>query len=127
MEINTEEHKIVTLEQAITEGADAFIPYEFEYPNLDLIVEVKLKPITSKDVVNVSQKAKLNPDTTEDIELLKLALFNIDETHFDDEIIEKLPAGVTYNLAAKISEVSGIDLKKIAQKQSNSIDDLEGF
>ena len=127
MEINTEEHKIVTLEQAITEGANAFIPYEFEYPNLDLIVEVKLKPITSKDVVDVTQKAKLNPDTTYDIELLKLALFNIDETHFDDEIIEKLPAGVTYNLAAKISEVSGIDLTKVAQTQSVSSEELGGF
>lgn len=123
MEINKEE-KFITLEQAITEGGDALIPYKFKYPNSDMIVEVKLKPVTSKALQEINQIVKLDPETNYDLELLKIALFNVDDTLFDDEILFKLPAGVVYDLVLKISEFSGVDMDKII---NNTSKDLAGF
>ena len=125
LKINTET-KPVTLEEAITKGKNALIPYEFKYPNTDMVVEVKLKPVTSQEFNNVAQIAKVNPETTIDVELLKIAVFNIDDTLFDEEIISNLPAGVVFDLSWQICDVSGIDFDKIAERQ-NSSQKIEGF
>ena len=125
LKINTEK-KHMTLEQAITKGADALIPYEFDYPNTDFVVEVRLKPITNKELANADQLAKVNPDTTVDLELLKMAVFNTDDTAFENETIENLPAGVVMDLAWKICDISGIDFNKIRERTSSSAG-LEGF
>lgn len=125
LKINTET-KHITLEEAITKGADAFIPYEFEYPNTDLVVEVQLRPVTSNELANIDAKAKVDPDTTVDLELLKIAVLDLDGEQYPDEIIEKLAAGVVMDLAWKICDISGIDFNKIAEKRS-SIGLIEGF
>ena len=126
MKINEKAQKIVSLEQAITEGTKALIPYEFEYPNSDLTVEVKLKPITSKEAQHIGQIVKLDPETTFDLELLKIALFNVDESSFETEILEKLPMGVVLDLSYKICDISGIDLET-QKKQEQPINELAGF
>ena len=116
--------KHVVLEQAITEGGNALIPFEFEYPNSDLIVEVKLKPITNKELNNIIQEQKIN-DTSLDIELLKVALFNPDETNVSEKIINELPAGVVAELTQKISNISG--LKSSKEEQEIMVKELMGF
>ena len=116
--------KFVTLEQAITEGTSAFIPYEFEYPNTDLIVEVKLKPITNSELNNAIQQQKIS-DKSLDIEILKISLFNPDETPVNEESIIKLPAGLVAELVQKIADISG--LKQDKEVQDAMVKDLMGF
>lgn len=122
LEINSTKN-IVTLEQAVTEGKDALIPFEFEYPNLDLIVQVKIKPLTTEESQDAGQLAKTS-GLPVDIELLKKSVFNPDGSSISEEILEPLPAGVVNKLVLKVAEVSGIEFNTPAM---NNMDALKGF
>lgn len=122
LEINSTKN-IVTLEQAVTEGKDALIPFEFEYPNSDLIVEVKVKPLTTEESQDAGQLAKTS-GLPVDIELLKKSVFNPDGSSISEEILEPLPAGVVNKLVLKVAEVSGIEFNTPAM---NNMDALQGF
>ena len=122
LEINSTKN-IVTLEQAVTEGKDALIPFEFEYPNLDLIVQVKIKPLTTEESQDAGQLAKTS-GLPVDIELLKKSVFNPDGSNISEEILEPLPAGVVNKLVFKVAEVSGIEFNTPAM---NNMDALKGF
>ena len=122
LEINSTKN-IVTLEQAVTEGKDALIPFEFEYPNLDLIVQVKIKPLTTEESQDAGQLAKTS-GLPVDIELLKKSVFNPDGSIISEEILEPLPAGVVNKLVLKVAEVSGIEFNTPAM---NNMDALQGF
>lgn len=122
LEINSTKN-IVTLEQAVTEGKDALIPFEFEYPNSDLIVEVKLKPLTTEESQDAGQLAKTS-GLPVDIELLKKSVFNPNGSRISEEILEPLPAGVVNKLVIKVAEVSGIEFNTPAM---NNMDALQGF
>lgn len=122
LEINSTKN-IVTLEQAVTEGKDALIPFEFEYPNLDLIVQVKIKPLTTEESQDAGQLAKTS-GLPVDIELLKKSVFNPDGSSISEEILEPLPAGVVNKLVLKVAEVSGIEFNTPAM---NNMDALQGF
>lgn len=122
LEINSTKN-IVTLEQAVTEGKDALIPFEFEYPNLDLIVQVKVKPLTTEESQDAGQLAKTS-GLPVDIELLKKSVFNPDGSSISEEILEPLPAGVVNKLVLKVADVSGIEFNTPAM---NNMDALQGF
>lgn len=122
LEINSTKN-IVTLEQAVTEGKDALIPFEFEYPNLDLIVQVKIKPLTTEESQDAGQLAKTS-GLPVDIELLKKSVRNPDGSSISEEILEPLPAGVVNKLVLKVAEVSGIEFNTPAM---NNMDALQGF
>lgn len=124
LKINNEQN-FVSLEQAITEGSSALIPYEFEYPNTDLSVEVKLKPITNPELQEVTQASELSGRSL-DIELLAIAMFNTDGSSFERELLEKLPAGVVLKLSFKIMDISGMDVEELNQRRS-SASQLPGF
>lgn len=120
-----EETNFVSLEQAITEGANALIPFEFEYPNTDLSVEVKLKPITNPELQNILQENQLSGASL-DIELLSIAMFNPDGSCFEKELLEKLPAGVVLKIVYKIMDISGMDVDELNQHKT-STSQLPGF
>lgn len=122
LEINQTKN-YVTLEQAITEGKDALIPFEFEYPNSDLIVEVKIKPLTTEESQDAGQLAKTSGIPV-DIELLKKAVLNPDGSEISEDILLPLPAGVVNKLVFKVAEVSGIELNTPAM---NNVEQLRGF
>lgn len=122
LEINSTK-EYATLEQAVTEGKDALIPFEFEYPNLDLIVQVKIKPLTTEESQDAGQLAKTS-GLPVDIELLKKSVFNPDGSIISEEILEPLPAGVVNKLVLKVAEVSGIEFNTPAM---NNMDALQGF
>lgn len=122
------EKQHVTLEQAILQGGNALVPFEFDYPNTDFVVEVKLKPITSGELSDAGQRAKINPESTVDLEVLKIAVFNVDETSFDDDIIMSLPAGVVFDLVWQIFDISGLDPQTLNERvPKSSANQLEGF
>lgn len=122
LEINQTKN-YVTLEQAITEGKDALIPFEFEYPNSDLIVEVKIKPLTTEESQDAGQLAKTSGIPV-DIELLKKAVLNPDGSEISEDILLPLPVGVVNKLVFKVVEVSGIEFETQAM---NNVESLRGF
>lgn len=127
LKINKEKQH-VTLEEAILQGGNALIPYDFDYPNTDFVVEVKLKPITSGELSDAGQRAELNPESTADLEILKIAVFNVDETSFSDDIIMNLPAGLVLDLVWKIFDISGFDQQTLKEKVPQaSVNQLPGF
>ena len=98
-----------TLEQAITEGGDALIPFEFEYPNTDLIVEVGLKPLTLSSIPNAG---RLNEEEAAEL-IVKQAMFNMDGAEINPEVISKIPIGVLKKISDRISEISGFNLDDV--------------
>lgn len=124
LKINSEKN-FVNLEQAITEGSNALIPYQFDYPNTDLTVEVQLKPITNPELTRIAQESELSGNSL-DVELIAKAMYNTDGTLFEKELIEKLPAGVVLKLSFKIMDISGMDIEELRNQQS-SISQLQGF
>lgn len=124
LKINSEKN-FVNLEQAITEGSNALIPYQFDYPNTDLTVEVQLKPITNPELTRIAQESELSGDSL-DVGLIAKAMYNTDGTLFEKELIEKLPAGVVLKLSFKIMDISGMDIEELRNRQS-SISQLQGF
>ena len=105
--------KTATLEQAILEGGDALIPFEFEYPNTDLIVEVGLKPLTLGSLPNTTgmgeeEVAKL---------LVTQSMFNKDGSEINSEVISKIPIGIVKKIRDKISEISGFNLDELQVDQ----------
>lgn len=108
LEINQTQN-IVTLEQAILEGGDALIPFEFEYPNTDLIVEVGLKPLTLSSVLNMG---KLTEREASEL-IVKQSMFNMDGSEINPELISKIPIGVLKKISDRISEISGFNLDDV--------------
>lgn len=117
-----ETNRIVSLEQAITEGTDALIPFTFEFPETDLTVEVGLKPIT----LSVLREAPSNLSDTEVVyHILGEAVFNMDGTAINNEVLSKVPVGILNQIINRISEISGLDLNNI--KTGLDVNQLENF
>lgn len=117
-----ETNRIVSLEQAITEGTDALIPFTFEFPETDLTVEVGLKPIT----LSVLREAPSNlSDTEVAYHILGKAVFNMDGTTINNEVLSKVPVGILNQIINRISEISGLNLNNI--KTGLDVNQLENF
>ena len=117
---------LVNLETAITEGNKGLITYEFDYPNTDLTVEVKLKPLTNPELTHLVKEAEITGNTV-DLEMLHQSMFNTDGSSFPIELLEELPAGVVQKLTYKIADISGIDLNAALANRRSSLEDLPGF
>lgn len=112
-----ENREIVSLEQAVTEGTKALIPFEFKYPNTDLTVEVALKPIILEDLGNTQHM------TNEEIALkmVQQAVYNPDGSEISSKIIEKLPIGTLVMISEEIRRISGLKM------DSSRVDELKNF
>ena len=124
IKINETEEEMLTLDQLITDGTDALILYKFKYPNTNNEVGVKLRPITSAELTEALSNYKAL-GTSVDIEILRISLYNPDNTPVDYNIIKKLPAGVTSELSMKIGEISGLQRNK--EEESRLVQDMMGF
>lgn len=117
-----ETNRIVSLEQAIIEGTDALIPFTFEFPETDLTVEVGLKPIT----LSVLREAPSNLSDTEVVyHILGEAVFNMDGTAINNEVLSKVPVGILNQIINRISEISGLNLNNIQPRLD--VNQLENF
>lgn len=121
--LTQEEEEIFELETLITDGADARIPVIISYPRPDgRIVKgaVLIRPLTNVEWNNaVRFQRKPGDTTTNEVELLKLALYTKDGKQFPPELVEKLPNGVVLELVKEVSKASGIDWEeniRLAQK-----------
>ena len=104
-----ETQNLVTLEQAITQGTDALIPFEFDYPNTDLTVEVALKPLTIDMVPNTS----IMTEEQVVMVMVEKSMHNPDGSTISNELIHKIPLGTLKEISDKITEISGFNLDEM--------------
>lgn len=124
----SEEEEIFDLESLITDGTNAKVPITIQYYNTDLQRNVKagamIRPLSNLEWNNsVRLNRSQNSNTTDNIELLKKALYTIDGKPFNPKAIESMPAGVVEQLVEKVAEISGIDLEKNIERAMK----LQGF
>jgi hypothetical protein len=122
-----QDDEIFELDQVITEGIQAKIPYTFTYPNTNKKVGVLIRPLST----NEYQKALLNSKRLKTnflIELFKLGTFKLDESEFPEKLIKDLPAGVVTRVANEINRISGVVLVEGSEEvQQQMFEELMGF
>ena len=122
-----QEEEIFELDQVITEGVNAKIPFTFTYPNTTKKVGVMVRPLST----NEYQKAVLTSrrlKTNFLLELAKLGVYKMDESKFPEELIMDLPAGVITRITNEINRISGVDLVDGSEEmQQQLLEDLMGF
>ena len=123
----SEEEEIFNLESLITDGADARIPIEIDFPTKQgkKKAAAMLRPLTNLEWNNAARKSRKNHTTTNEVELLKTALYTKDGEPFPKELVEKLPNGVVIKLVQILGEISGIEVTKENIKMAKEM--LEGF
>lgn len=122
-----QEDEIFELDQIITEGVNAKIPFTFLYPNTNKKVGVKVRPLSTNEYQNAILTSKrLNTNFL--IELARLGVYKMDETKFPDDLLNELPAGVITKITNEINRISGVDLVDGSEEvQQQIFDDLMGF
>lgn len=122
-----EEEEIFNLESLITDGADARIPIEINFPTKEGTKKAAamIRPLTNVEWNNATRIARKNFTTTNEIELLKMALYTKDGEPFPKELVEKIPNGVIVKLVQKLSEISGVEITEENIKMAKEM--LEGF
>ena len=119
------------LENLITDGADARIPLEVNFPVYkDGKMTYKkygviIRPITSAELNNATKIGLKDNNSDVNTEVVKKGLLTKNNENYPAEIVEKLPVGVINELATKICEVSGI--QQTDQDNSKLIKEMMGF
>ena len=121
------EDEIFELDQIITEGTKAKIPFTFIFPNTDKKVGVLVRPLSTNEYQNAVLRAKrLNSNFL--IELAKSGVYKMDESKFPEDLITELPAGVITRIANEINRISGVELVEGSEEvQQQIFEELMGF
>ena len=123
----SQETEIFELDQIITEGVNAKIPFTFIYPNTDKNVGVLVRPLSTNEYQKAILKSK-KLKTNFLVELAKLGVYKMDESKIPDEIINDLPAGVVTIITNEINRISGVGLvDDSGEAQQQLFDELMGF
>ena len=108
------EDEVFELEQLITDGADAKIPITISFPKPDgkmVKAAAMIRPLTNVEWNNCTRlKRPKNDPTTNEVELVKKALYTKDGEPFPPELVEKIPNGVIVELMREISRISGVNV-----------------
>lgn len=123
----SKEDEIFELDQIITEGVNAKIPFSFIYPNTNKKVGVMVRPLSTNEyqkAILISKRLKTNFL----VELAKLGVYKMDESKFPNELLEELPAGVVTTITNEINRISGVELVDGSEEAQQKIfDELLGF
>lgn len=100
------------LESLIVDGVEAKIPIVIEFPRNGQTVKASamIRPLTNYEWNNATRLSRAGETTTNEVELVKQALYTKDGKEFPEELVEKIPAGVIVELVKEIAKVSGINL-----------------
>lgn len=122
-----QEDEIFELDQIITEGTNAKIPFTFIYPNTTKKVGVLIRPLSTNEYQNAILKSKRLKNNLL-IELAKLGVYKLDESKFPEDLLMELPAGVITKITNEINRISGVELMDTSEDAQQQIfDDLMGF
>lgn len=119
--------EVMELDQILTEGVNAKIPFSFTYPNTDKKVGVMVRPLSSNEYTTAMKKSKQFKSNFL-TEILKIGLYKMNGDEFPKEQVDELPAGVVVMISNEISRISGVDLaESVEVNQQNMIEDMMGF
>ena len=119
------------LENLITDGADARIPLEVNFPVYkDGKMTTKkygviIRPITSAELNNATKIGLKDNNSDVNTEMVKKEILTKNNQNYPTKKKKKLPVGVINELATKICEVSGI--QQTDQDNSKLIKEMMGF
>lgn len=131
IEALSHETELMDLETLIIDGTNARIPVELEIPiynDGELVYKTYgalIKPLTSNELNNATQLGLKDDATDVNTEIVKLGLCKKDGTLYNEEIVEKLPAGVINALTEKILDASGV--KQDKEQNTEFLRELMGF
>ena len=94
--------EVFDLESLITDGTDAKVPITIKFPTRDgrtVKAAAMIRPLNSVEWNNSTRLNRSKSEkTTNEIELLKKALYTKDGKPFPKDLIEKIPAGVVLEI-----------------------------
>lgn len=102
-----QDEELFDLETLITEGVDAHIPIEVEFPN-GKKAAAQIRPISAAEFKRIYRETPAEML----IDMLKLGLLNKEGKPLPPDLIEALPMGLLSSVAEQISAISGVDLKQ---------------
>ncbi len=106
LKISQEGNELLDLETLITEGVDALIPIEIEFPD-GKKAGAKISPISTAQF-----RAIYSGDNAELlISILELGLKNKNGESISRDLIESLPIGITSKISEQICAISGLELQ----------------
>ena len=110
--------EVFDLEALITDGADARVPVKITFPKQEPDGTIRMvqagamiRPLTNLEWNNAVRKKKQGLSTTDEVELLKMALYTMKGEPMPSEVVEKIPNGVTIELVKEVARISGVDIE----------------
>jgi hypothetical protein len=119
LKINTEE-ELFDLETLITEGVDARVPIEIEFPN-GKKAQALIRPISTGEFKTIYNS---NPSELL-VNVLEAGLMNKDGEPLSANLIEAMPVGLPAQITQQIFEISGI--KTDDEELQETVKQLELF
>lgn len=112
--------EIFDLEALVTDGVDAKVPIVIKYPKTLEDGTVKMvkagamiRPLTNVEWNNSTRlNRSTNAKTTNEVELLKKALYTRNGEQMPAKVVEDLPSGVVTELVKEVAVISGIDVEE---------------
>ena len=119
----SEDTELFDLESLITDGVDAKIPVAIEYQGKTF--GAMIRPLNNIEWNNATRKALKNDNTSNEVEIVKKALYKKDGSEFPADVVEKLPTGIVNELMKEISRISGVKLN--TKENMELMKELMGF
>ena len=111
--LSKEDEEIFDLESLITDGVDAKIPIIISYPKDGKTVKAGalIRPLSNIEWNNATRLNRApTSKTTNEVELVKKALYTRSGEQFPPKLVEQLPNGVILELVKQIAHISGVDI-----------------
>lgn len=130
-QLNNEDEEIFELEALISDGVDARFPVKITYPKQEddgtyrmVTAGALIRPLSNIEWNNATRlKRSPNSKTTNEVELLKKALYTRDNKQFPPKLVEGLPNGVVLNLVNEVARISGVNV----EEQEKLAKEMMGF
>ena len=114
------EEEVFELESLVVDGKDARFPVQIKYPkqmedgSFKMVNAAALiRPLTNVEWNNATRlKRSPNSSTSNEVELLKKALYDTKGNQIPPAIVEGLPNGVVLDLVTEVGRISGVDVEK---------------
>ena len=122
------DEEIFDLESLITDGVDAKVPIVISFPKHGETVKAgaMIRPLSIVEWNNATRlNRRPNENTTNELELVKKALYTKNGDKFPDELIDKFPTGVVVALVKEIARISGVELN--SKENIQMAKELMGF
>ncbi len=124
--LSQEDEELFDLETLILDGADAKIPVIIDFPTAEGVKKVgcMIKPLTAPEWNNAIKLSRKLRDSSAELEIVKLGLFDKNGEPFNYDLLVKMPNGVVQTIFNMISDVSGV---KLGEEQLKILENILGF